>query len=176
MMTESGGEEINKTAANAIELIQSAFSDRAPPKEMTDSKQISDSEYAEVMSFEGLKWQEVSVSLVAQAPDAVFWFSPEAFCYYLPGVLTAGLRAQRSDLLYFDSLIGCLDRSPEPDYWDDFFYPRFTLLSAKEIDAVAAWAHWMEVVEPEGYHEFTYQRVQGTLELLRQRAATGPLK
>lgn len=172
-MTHNNVEEVDKAAARALDQVQSAFSDRAPPKKITDSKQLSDSEYAEVMSFEELKWREVSVALIEQAPDAVFWFSPEAFCYYLPGVLTAGLRAGRSDLLYFDSLIGCLDRNPEPDYWDDFFFPRFTLLSPEEITAVSAWAHWMELVEPDGYHELTYQRVKGTLELLRQRATTG---
>jgi hypothetical protein len=134
---------------------------------------LSDSEYEEVMSFEGLKWQDVTLTLVEDAPGAVFWFSPEAFCYYLPGVLSAGLRSGRSDLLYFDSLIGCLDHSPEPAYWDDFFYPRFTLLSPEEIDAVSAWALWMELIEPDGYHEFTYLRVQGTLDLLRQRATSG---
>ena len=42
MMTESGAEEINKTAAKALELILSAFADRAPPKEITDSMLPSD--------------------------------------------------------------------------------------------------------------------------------------
>ena len=172
-MTQTSAKEIDDAAAVALQLVRGAFAGRAPPNEITDSKQLSDSEYEEVMSFEGLHWQDVSVDLVEQAPDAVFWFSPEAFCYYLPGVLSAGIGAGRSDLLYFDTLIGCLDRSPEPDYWDDFFYPRFTLLSPQEIDAVSAWARWMELVQPEGYHEFTYQRVQGTLELLRQRAIHG---
>jgi hypothetical protein len=172
-MSDGSAEAINRTATTALNLVQNAFAGRAPPKEITDSKQLSDTEYKEVMSFEGLKWREVSVALVEQAPDAVFWFSPEAFCYYLPGVISAGLSAGRSDLLYFDSLIGCLDRSPVPSYWDDFFYPRFTLLKPDEIDAVSSWARWMELVEPDGYHEFTYERVQGTLALLRQRAIRG---
>ncbi|MBT8145756.1 MAG: hypothetical protein KJN90_02830 [Gammaproteobacteria bacterium] len=169
-MMLNSSEAISKTAETALKLIRSAFANRETPTEITDSNQLSDSEYQEVISFEGLQWQDVSVALVEQAPDSVFWFSPEAFCYYLPGVLSAGISTGRSDLLYSDALIGCLDRSPELDYWDDFFYPRFTLLSAEEINAVSAWARWMALVEPEAYLEFTYQRVQGTLDLLRQRA------
>ena len=169
-MARNNSESIDKTAAIALELIRSAFANRDAPTEITVSKQSSGIEYEEIMRFDGLRWQDVSVILVEQASDSVFWFSPEAFCYYLPGALSAGLSAGRSDLMYFDALIGCLDRSPEPDYWDDFFYPRFTLLSSEEIDAVSAWARWMELLEPERYHEFTYQRVQGTLDLLRRRA------
>ena len=162
--------EVGAAATQALELIERAFADRTMPSEMSDSMQLSDVEYEEVMSFAGLPWKDVTLTLVENAHDAVFWFSPVAFCYYLPGVLSAGLRENRADLLYFDALIGCLDRSPEPKYWDDFFYPRFTLLKVTEIDAVSAWVRWMELVEPSAYHEFTYPRVHGTLALLRDRA------
>jgi len=154
-------------AAIALGLINSAFADRAPPLLLTDSMQLSDAEYAEVISFQGLDWRDVTFSQVEQCPDVVFWFSPEAFCYYLPGILAAGLREMRWDSNAYDSLIGCLDRSPEPDYWDDFFLPRWPLLSAEEIDAVAAWVRWLEIVEPDEIHGNVYARVQDTLTLLK---------
>ena len=116
-----------------------------------------------------MNWQDIEIAHVDQAPDAVFWFSPEAFCYYLPGFLDAGLRENNVDSNAFDSIIGCLDRSPEPDYWDDFFSPRFTQFSAPELDAISAWAGWMEMVQPDAFHESTHQRVRDTLELLKWR-------
>ena len=69
----------------------------------------------------------------------------------------------------YDSLIGLLDRSPEPDYWDDFFLPRCKLLTTAEIEAVAAWARWLQAVDPDAYHFNTFERVQATLTLLSEK-------
>ena len=160
-------------AARALGLINDAFSNRARPLEMTDSKQLSDIEYAEVISFEGLNWQDVPFTQVEQCADAVFWFAPEAFCYYLPGIMAAGLRENRWDSNAYDSLIGCLDRSPEPKYWDDFFAPRWLLLTAAELDAVAAWVGWLELVMPDAFHGNSYERVHDTLNLLRELRGHG---
>jgi hypothetical protein len=157
-------------ARAALEAIERAFARRRPPSVMTDSKQLSDSEYEEVMSFEGLRWQDVRFDLVERCSNAVFWFSPEAFCFYLPGLLAAGLKERRADANAYDSLIGLLDRSPNPDYWDDFFLPRWTLLTAEEIDAVGDWVRWLQLIEPAAFQPNTYERVQETLALLKDRA------
>ncbi|NKB57402.1 MAG: hypothetical protein GKS00_13835 [Alphaproteobacteria bacterium] len=164
---------IEAQAVAARGLIDSAFAHRSPPSEMTDSKQLSGVGYEEVMSFEGMRWQEVSFAHVEQNSDAVFWFSPQAFCYYLPGFLSAGLKEGRCDANAYDSLIGMLDRSAEPDYWDDFFRPRWTLLTALELTAVAAWVGWFEWVDPDAFHGNTLERVRGTLNLLAQRLESG---
>ena len=166
MVTGQGGNQ----AAIALAKIDEAFAERSPPSNMTDSQQLSDVEFEEVMSFEGIRWQDVTFEHVQRCSDAVFWFAPEAFCYYLPGILSAGLKENRTDANAYDALIGMLDRSPEPDYWDAFFLPRWPLLSATEIDAVAAWGRWFEIVEPDAFHENTYERVQDTLNLLRWKS------
>lgn len=156
-------------AAIALDLLETAFADRAPPAVLTTSRQLSDIEYEEAMSYRGLRWQDLTFDHVERNADAVFWFAPEAFCYYLPGMLAAGLRENRCDTNAYDALIGMLDRSPAPEYWDDFFLPRWTLLSAAEIDAVAAWARWLEAVQPGAFHGNTYERVRTTLALLKDR-------
>lgn len=69
----------------------------------------------------------------------------------------------------YDSLIGCLDRSPEPDYWDDFFLPRWPPLSAEEIDAVAAWVRWLAIVQPNQVYGNVYERAHDTLNLLKTK-------
>jgi hypothetical protein len=112
-------EAMKSQAAANLGLIERAFADRSAPSAMTDSVQLSDAEYAEVMSFRGLRWQDVTFEHVQQYSDAVFWFSPTAFCYYLPGLLAPGLREMR-----------------------------WPLLSADEIEAVASWVRWLETVEP----------------------------
>lgn len=170
-MTDETGK--TEAATEALALIEAAFAERARPTVMTDSKQLSDVEYAEVMSFDGLAWQEVTFEQAQAQADAVFWFAPEAFCYYLPGLLAAGLQAGRLDSNAYDALIGMLDRSPEPDWWDDFFRPRWTLLSATELDAVAAWVRWFQAVEPDAFHDNSYERALATLALLKERQACG---
>ena len=159
-----------KRARRALELINAAFADRVPPSIMTVSKQLSDIEYDEVMSFEGRRWQDTTFAQVAQNQDAVYWFSPEAFCYFLPGILAAGLRENRWDTNAYDAVVGQLDRSPDPDSWDDFFLPRWTLLTAPEIHAVGAWVSWLEAVQPDAYHNNTYERARETLLLLEIRS------
>jgi hypothetical protein len=155
--------------ARALERVAVAFAEREPPAVMSDSLQLSEVEYQEVMAFQGLRWQDVGFELVERCSDAVFWFAPEAFCYYLPGLLTASLAADSLDANACDALVGMLDRSPEPAYWDDFFAPRWTLLSAPELDAVDAWLAWFEAVEPDAFHPNSYERSRETLRLLKQR-------
>jgi hypothetical protein len=155
----------------ALGLIEAAFGERAAPSAMTDSLQLSDAEYAEVMAFDGLVWQEVRFALAEANADAVFWFAPEAFCYYLPGFLAAGLREARWDSNAYDALIAMLDRSPEPDYWDDFFRPRWTLLKAAELGAVAAWVRCFAAAQPDAFHDNSFERALATLALLKDRRA-----
>jgi hypothetical protein len=154
-------------AEAALAQIAAAFAGRAPPAVLTDSMQLTDAEYEEVMAFDGLHWQDVTFEQVQRCPDAVFWFSPEAFCYYLPGILAAGLRESSCDSNAYDSIIGMLDRSPEPEFWDDFFAPRWPLLATHEIDAVAAWLEWLKIVQPDELFPNTYDRAEETLILLR---------
>ena len=158
-------------AARALSQIETAFADRGPPTEMSDSKQLSAAEFDAVMSFAGLRWQDIGFDRIAVNADAIFWFAPAAFAYYLPGFLAAGLREDRTDSNAYDALLGVLDRSPEPDYWDDFFLPRWTLLSLDEIDAVRAWVRWLAAREPAAFTTISVERIDGTLTLLQMHAA-----
>ena len=164
------GEAMKSQASAALGLIERAFADRSPPSAVSGSLQLSESEYAEVMSFQGRRWQDVTSEQVRQRSDAVFWFSPTAFCYYLAGLLAPGLRELRWDCNAYDSLIGSLDRSPGPDGWDDCFLPRWPLLTADEIEAVASWVRWLETDQPSGFFDNTCQRVQYTLTLFKWKA------
>ena len=54
--------ESESQAAVALDLITNAFYNRPPPSVLTDSMQLTDCEYAEVMSFQGLSWQAMPLS------------------------------------------------------------------------------------------------------------------
>ena len=156
------------TAAPTLNQIEAAFAGRLPPRDLTDSKQLLDFEYDELMSFADLRWQDLAFDQIDQNADALFWFSPEAFCYYLPGFLSAGLKENRWQTNAYDAILTMLDRSPEPDYWDDFFAPRWTRLTVVELQAVAAWLRWLETVDPDTVYANTYDRAHDTLTLLAE--------
>lgn len=164
---------VEDLATSALNRIEAAFGDNPPPAAMSDSKQLLDFEYDEVMSFEGMAWRDVVFDQVERYSGAIFWFSPEAFRYYLPGFLCAGLREGRCDANAYDALIGMLDRSPDPGLWDDFFLPRWPSLTDSELEAVAAWVEWLKAIQPDAFFHNTYERVQDTLDLLRQHRAAG---
>ena len=58
-------------AAAARGLMSVAFAHRTLPSVLTDSKQLSDSEYEEVMSFQGVCWQDDAVAAWARWPEIV---------------------------------------------------------------------------------------------------------
>lgn len=119
------------------------------------------------MSFDGMHWRDITFAHIEQYPDAVFLFSPEAFCSYLPGILLAGLKENRWDSNAYDALIGMLDRSPEPAYWDDFFLPRWRQFSDPEIEAVKSWIRWLESVQPDAFLPNSFEWLRDTLTLLQ---------
>lgn len=80
---EAGFNELSD--AIALDQITRGFAYRTPPTLLTDSKQLSDVEYDEMTWFEGMGWQVVKFDQIERNCDTVFWFSPEAVCYFLPG-------------------------------------------------------------------------------------------
>ena len=52
----------------ARNLICVAFARRTLPSVLTDSKQLSDFEYEEVMAFQGVRWQDVTFAQIEKWP------------------------------------------------------------------------------------------------------------
>ena len=84
------------------------------------SEQLAAHEVDDVMSFWGKPWSHVTGLQLEKHFEAIFWFTPEAFCYYLPGILSAGIQENKPGLIVNQSLVNMLDRSPDPTSWDDF--------------------------------------------------------
>ncbi|MEZ5496154.1 MAG: hypothetical protein R3F25_04910 [Gammaproteobacteria bacterium] len=106
---------------NLINEFKKTFPMENPPSILSDSIQLDKYERRELDLLAGKTWIEIDCEFLQVSYDIIFHLSPDAFHYYLPGICCAGLREDNKDLLVFHSIITMLDRSPVPEYWDDFF-------------------------------------------------------
>jgi hypothetical protein len=154
------------------QLIQSAadaFGWRSPPDKLTDSVQIGAEDMADLVTFARNSWAETTVVLWEQHFDVIHYFSPLAFCYYLPGVIKATVEANEANLVVVGSVIGQLDRSPTPAWWDDHFLSRWPLLTAPELDVMQAWIIWLTTCGHNPFWQGELDRAFDTLSLLQTR-------
>jgi uncharacterized protein DUF6714 len=85
--------ELNENLSQAI---GDAFSTTAYPGDDrlvydTSGAHLECNQVAE--AFRGLQWQDVSVDLLLNQPDSLFFFTPEAYRYYLPAFMIAAVQS-----------------------------------------------------------------------------------
>jgi len=147
--------------------ILDAFGERRRPISIIESKQLSDHEIAEFSAFGSLSWNEVNGDLWHQHFDIVSFLSPEAFCYFLPGVLKASFEENEPNLIVVSSIINMLDRSAQPEWWDEFFLARWSLLTIPEGEVIQAWLFWLSTLKNRSYSDESLERASMTLSLLK---------
>ncbi len=156
------------------ETIRQVFAYREPPTILSTSSQLSQTESLNLAIFAGFEWDKVDGDMWEKYFDLISLLSPEAFCYYLPGICNASLREHRPDLIVVSAVIGMLDRSPSPEWWDDFFLQRWPQLTAQECRAIQEWVWWLTSLPGTSYEEESLMRALHTLELLiTQKALLG---
>ena len=155
---------------NPIEALRAAFGARREPERLWVAT-TSPGERREMESFRGLDWTTLTCDHLVENFSALFHFSPEAFAYFLPRILAAGIREGRVDLLAYDVVVGDLDRSPRPDYWNESFADRWAPLSREECRAVQSWLLWLMEADGEARFENTFDRAFDTLTLLGESSA-----
>ena len=163
-------ERWNMSTTTSVELLSdlnSAFTSRRRPRRLTASGQLSKDEALSAARFENKTWRDVTLEMLREDHEVLFWLSPEAFCYYLPGVLSVAVSEDDASLDIYDTIIYMLDRTSEPAYWDDFFVSRWTLLSPVECEAVRRWVDWFMKKRKAEFYENTQERVEDVLALLR---------
>lgn len=165
---ESCGAMYEINAMNTIDVIREAFRGRVMPAVMVSSLEVSPEEYREVMILDKRHWSSITCEELDHHHEIVFWLSPMAFCYFLPGIMSAGIKEGRPDLLVNYSIIGMLDRTPEPDYWDSFFVERWPLLSMEECEAVQEWVFWLSSFKDLSFYENSFERALDTLDCLKK--------
>jgi len=120
------------------------------------------------MFFKNNHWSELTCTQLEAHYEGIYWLSPEAFCYFLPRIISAGIRENKPDLMIYNSIIEMLDRSPDPSSWDRFFIDRWTMLSSIECEAVQEWVLWLADNVSNTYYENSFNRAFESLELLKQ--------
>ncbi|HEU5136438.1 MAG TPA: DUF6714 family protein [Steroidobacteraceae bacterium] len=158
-----------------LDEIRDAFANRLLPAQVVRNGAPDTDEYTDAEFFRGKRWDTVSAADWESYSAAVFGFSPEAFCYFLPGVFTAGIRENRPDLLVNSSLLMTLDRSNTPSSWDDFFAKRWPTLHARECRATQSWLLWLADVEPAVVDDQSLGRAFDTIDLLINQAGATPI-
>lgn len=122
--------------------ISRAFSSRECPDVFYTSTELTKDEISSVLELKQLRPSSYPIEFLQENYDVVFWLSPQAFCYCLPGFMLASLR-EKGNLLIADAIIGMLDRSSLPDFWEKFFCDRWLLLQRDELIAIQSWLIWI---------------------------------
>jgi len=148
--------------------IEEAFQDRKMPVMFLVPEQLAKHETDDVMVFLGKHWSSLTTDELEKYFEAIYWFTPEAFCYYLPGIYTASIKENEPDLMVNQSIVGMLDRSPDRELWDDFFLTRWPLLNKKELDVTEEWLLWLSSHEGSSTDEVSIIRALDTISLLRE--------
>jgi len=156
-------------ALRARELIQAAFRQRPRPSRAFTSLELTADEKASVEAICQLDWNDVSAADWERCSDAVNLLSPEAFCYYLPGLMNASLAENQPHLMAVSAVLFMLDRTPSEDMWNNHFVDRWTLLNAAELEAVEAWIEWLSTIDQLGIDDISLTRALVNLELLKKR-------
>jgi hypothetical protein len=135
-----------------LRKIERAFSWRRCPLLLADeTAQLSTDEREEVEEFFGLSPMSLTGDLLEENFEAIFWFSPTAFQYFLPGIYCAGIREARPELIVNQTILNMLSASvPTEGDFDPFFKARWVGLRAEEYEASQEWMLWLSQTEDPG--------------------------
>jgi hypothetical protein len=147
--------------------ILAAFGWRPMPEIVTGRPEC-DTDGVDARAFAGKPWQDIDRQLWDKHWWGIFAFTPDAFVYYLPSIFTLSLAEPEWPSMAADCVTNCLDRSPDPDKWDEFFVPRFGQLRISELEVLRVWIE--TVVGALSDDPEVPERCLATVDLLSARA------
>jgi hypothetical protein len=130
-------------AMNLLQTIKKAFSNRKPPILMTLPCHSDTDIYTDAQHFSGRRWEELKCNELEKYHAALFGFSGESFCYFLPGIMSASIIEDNPHLIMIDAIISELDRLPQTGMTDEELLTRWMRLSADECRATQEWIVWL---------------------------------
>jgi hypothetical protein len=158
-----------------LKFIDEAFSARKRPEHVRDTTRPPDDIYADADAFAGMDWRDVTCAVLDKHYDAIYGFTPTAFCYFLPGIFSAGIRQSRPEMLVNQGLIMTLDRGNAPASWDEFFSARWPKLSPQECEATQRWILWLDEFDPPPIADAALSRAYDTMGLLAHQTGATPI-
>ena len=129
-----------------------------------------DSLYKDTQYFKNHDWRNITANEIYIYSDVVTGTNPEAFCYFLPGILYAVYREKRIDCNAIDSLLYGLENSrtkletETETETETFCYERWSLLTIAELSAVKEWLNCYREIKGIGLEE--YKAAKETLDWL----------
>lgn len=157
-------------AMSLLAIINDAFQWRKRPAQFAELVKLSEDELSELSAITCLEWTEVTAEIWEKNFDVISILSPEAYCYYLPGVMKASVEDGYSNLVVVSNVIAELDRSPTPEWWDDFFLSHWPKFTVPEYKAIQEWIFWLSSLENSPYTDDSLDRALETINLLIKRA------
>ncbi|MBN6151934.1 hypothetical protein JR065_16430 [Xanthomonas sp. AmX2] len=146
--------------------IEGAFGWRDSVPRLVVADAPKDEIYADVQSFSGLHWRELTAEKLRSSPDAIYGLAPEAFKYFLPGFLSVPVKVGSVDFLVCHSLVGMLNRGSDPALWDVFFLERWSGLTLAEYGISQDWLLWVSEVNSGNFEDVELSRAFDTIGLL----------
>jgi hypothetical protein len=156
-----------------LSFIAEAFQSRAIPKFIVEPGSPDTDIYQDAQHFAGRAWEQLTCAELQQYHSATAGFSPEAFCYFLPGIYSAGIKENQPNLIVNDALVGSLDRGNAPNSWDEFFLQRWPQLTPQECAATQRWLLWLS--DSGNLQDIALSRAFDTLNLLTNQREAIPL-
>jgi hypothetical protein len=120
--------------------IERAFATVHRPSDENLCASVGYEELKDTEPFRGRDWRDLDPAVLLRHQYALFWFTPEAFHYYLPAFLIAGI--QRPRALYVITLLQIL-RPTKGAAAAAFARERWTLLTNSQIQALEEWLSWL---------------------------------
>jgi hypothetical protein len=127
--------------------IAEGFGDLPPPAADALHTQVGGEAEQDCAPFQGKRWRELTPDVLDLHHYALFWFTPQAFHYYLPAFLTGGLAAP--DAVFVVTILQILQPS-DRESLAAFRQTRWALLSDSQIEALEAWLRWLLTQAPPG--------------------------
>jgi hypothetical protein len=167
-----------KPKMKLTDKIESVFSSRLKPAQVSLPDELLkhvDSDVEDALWFSGRDWHELTWLDWQHHSSAIFFFDADAFAYYLPSVLILSAQQPNEWMNAAHSLVGQLDRSPDPSGWTEDFASRFLGLNRAELNLLKEWL--LYICEYDSYRGYgpagsgpgeTFGRAFDTLDLLEK--------
>lgn len=147
--------------------VKRSFHDVPEPNKITTLSESEDFESASISEiFRGKHWRDFTPQLAQSHPDAIAFFSPEAFRFFLPGYLLVALQDPHALDVSLISLLGALAGPINQE-------ERFRMLNEAQLHAVLA---VLDAITPEETDPYFWDFVRakdGVLEYLTRPGANG---
>lgn len=159
----------NNQAAEIGREISQAFSARLKPVRLTDAEELDESDRDAIRQASLLDWRDTDAEFWERNFELLSFLSPSAFCYYLPGMMVAAMEVGAQGIVVAHHLLSMLDRTPDPELWDDRFIARWCNLNRGELHAVVQWIDFLFNGECSILDETSQIRMMLTLDQLISR-------